>query len=75
MMAEIFARGPIACGIAVTKELVEYTGGIFNDTKNPNVSTKLRSYLYILNITLYSGTGTSVYGQPLIRGHFVMFQY
>ena len=37
MMAEIYARGPIACGIAVTKELVEYSGGIFNDTHNAKV--------------------------------------
>jgi cathepsin X len=32
MKAEIYARGPIACTIAVTTELVTYTGGIFNDT-------------------------------------------
>jgi len=32
MKAEIYARGPISCTIAVTTELVTYTGGIFNDT-------------------------------------------
>eukprot|EP00824_Muranothrix_gubernata_P016225 TRINITY_DN33768_c0_g1_i1.p1 TRINITY_DN33768_c0_g1~~TRINITY_DN33768_c0_g1_i1.p1 ORF type:complete len:597 (+),score=129.26 TRINITY_DN33768_c0_g1_i1:42-1832(+) len=32
MLAEIFARGPIACGIAVTEEFEKYTGGIFKDT-------------------------------------------
>ena len=32
MLAEIFARGPIACGVAVTPEFEQYTGGIFNDT-------------------------------------------
>eukprot|EP01113_Clastostelium_recurvatum_P051349 TRINITY_DN995_c0_g1_i1.p1 TRINITY_DN995_c0_g1~~TRINITY_DN995_c0_g1_i1.p1 ORF type:complete len:293 (-),score=58.37 TRINITY_DN995_c0_g1_i1:76-954(-) len=32
MMAEIFARGPIACGVAVTPAFETYTGGIFNDT-------------------------------------------
>jgi cathepsin X len=30
MIAEL-QRGPITCNIAVTKELVNYTGGIFND--------------------------------------------
>lgn len=32
MMAEILARGPIACIVAVTPALEAYTGGIFNDT-------------------------------------------
>jgi len=32
MMAEIAARGPIACVISVTDALIAYTGGIFNDT-------------------------------------------
>lgn len=31
MMAEIAARGPIACGVAVTQELLDYKGGIFED--------------------------------------------
>ncbi|DBA03571.1 TPA: hypothetical protein N0F65_011472, partial [Lagenidium giganteum] len=34
MMAEIFARGPIACSVAVTKEFENYTGGIFDDKTN-----------------------------------------
>merc|ERR1711881_780921 len=32
MLAELHARGPIACTIAVTEALEKYTGGIFKDT-------------------------------------------
>ena len=31
MINEIYQRGPITCAIAVTQELVNYTGGIFED--------------------------------------------
>ena len=31
MMNEIYNRGPIACGMAVTQEFKNYTGGIFED--------------------------------------------
>lgn len=34
MMAEIFARGPIACSVAVTPAFEAYTGGIFDDRTN-----------------------------------------
>jgi len=34
MMTEIAARGPISCGVAVTDELVAYTGGVFRDLTN-----------------------------------------
>lgn len=30
-MNEIHQRGPVSCAIAVTQELVNYTGGIFYD--------------------------------------------
>ena len=29
MKAEIAARGPISCGIGVTQEFLDYTGGVF----------------------------------------------
>jgi cathepsin X len=32
MMNEIYQRGPISCGMAVTNEFLNYTGGIFVDT-------------------------------------------
>ena len=31
--AEIFARGPVSCGIDATAELEQYTGGIFSQFK------------------------------------------
>lgn len=31
MINEIYQRGPITCAIAVTQELINYTGGIFED--------------------------------------------
>ena len=31
MMQEIYQRGPISCGVAVTQELEDYKGGIFED--------------------------------------------
>ena len=31
MKAEIFARGPIACGISVTEKFEKYTGGIYSE--------------------------------------------
>ena len=38
MMAEIYARGPIAATIAVTAAFEAYHGGIFNDTTGDVVS-------------------------------------
>ena len=39
MLAEIYARGPISCGMVVTEAFDQYSGGIYNDTTpNPGVS-------------------------------------
>lgn len=38
MLSEIYARGPIACTIAVTQAFEEYTGGVFNDSTGAKVS-------------------------------------
>jgi len=32
IMAEIYARGPVSCGVSVTPAFLAYTGGIFVDT-------------------------------------------
>ena len=52
MMAEIYARGPIACTVAVTADFENYKGGIFSDSTGAKVtivivqrSNKITSYV------------------------------
>ena len=37
MMAEIAARGPIACALCVNDKFEDYSGGIFNDPDGEKV--------------------------------------
>lgn len=39
MMSEIYKRGPITCGIAVTQALLDYKGGVFVDTTGDKTQT------------------------------------
>ncbi|CAI7920654.1 unnamed protein product, partial [Closterium sp. NIES-54] len=54
MMAEIAARGPIACGIAVNDDFYKnYKGGIYNDTTG---------FLDVDHVITVGGWGTSPEG-------------
>ena len=44
MLAEIYARGPIACTIAVTEEFGSYSGGIFEDKSGAKVCHLFMTY-------------------------------
>ena len=54
MAAEIAARGPVACSIAVTEALEQYTGGIFKDT------TGVTAHMHTVAV---SGYGTDAAGE------------
>ena len=82
MAAEVSARGPIACTIAVTAALEQYKGGIFNDTTNARVSVwpctvrMTDSYMYIVIWTpldLHVHVGTCSRGvQFMVIGNLIL---
>ena len=61
MMAEIVARGPIACTIAVTAAFENYVSGIFNDTTGARVSYPIEKYQSVFRSGLpfyFTGSGS-----------------
>ncbi len=55
MKAEIYARGPIGCGIDATSSLEAYTGGIFSEKKlfvmiNHEVSVSITAPVFMTQI-------------------------
>ena len=56
MIAELVARGPIACTVAVTEEFEQYSSGVFNDTTGAKVcSTYIHtiSVMYVLVMHIF----------------------
>jgi cathepsin X len=41
MMAEIYARGPIACGVAVDQAFEDYDGGIFEGPSGGGINHEI----------------------------------
>ena len=50
MMAELVARGPIACTVAVTEQFEQYSSGVFNDTTGATVYSTHMIYILLLFI-------------------------
>ena len=48
MMAELVARGPIACTVAVTEQFEQYSSGVFNDTTGAKVHSTHTIYVLLL---------------------------
>ena len=55
MMAELVARGPIACTVAVTEQFEQYSSGVFNDTTGATVhSTHMIMYCVIVHLCTHN---------------------
>ena len=57
--AEIYARGPVSCGIDATSELEQYTGGIFSQFKlivllNHELSVSTYGHYGVLTIRIHT---------------------
>ena len=62
MMAELVARGPIACTVAVTEQFEQYSSGVFNDTTGAKVHSA--HTIYVLLLFIYALVQLCVYCFP-----------